>query len=760
MAKIVVTGSDGQVREFDVDREMTLGRHDENDIVVREEKASRRHCRVSPKADRVLLEDLNSSNGTRVNDHKIKAEYLLKHGDTITIGGTKIVFQDESQKVDRTATLPNSAQIGKKHASQSDIFSHHSDVPVTAEVTRAKKKIEVVSAAVEERVPENELEEDGSEEDAEFEQKTVLEPKEKKREMRSPEKLEAVRLKRTAKRNNVGDDGSTVLVKVAAVIIFATTVAVVAIKENEWHLLGKTPVIVVSNGRLDPIGVTTKLVGVSPTTPPLPVVPVIPLPTPIAPPVVAADKTPVTDPAAGQSDAGLQELFTAALAERDRALNSLNYQGAHAVILSFASKHSDGPIGARAKQEWKDTDQVIASALESELNEAKTAANTKKYSTATRYCTRIMSSDPSGKFGSQARDLLQQLDDQSEPRFTELQDQGMAELRAAHLPQAAESFGNALDELSGTKWAAVLSADQIETVMAESLLQQIELVRMKKALSGKEAPLKIPAKKIDGVLTKVSGVNIEVRTANGPILVPIKALDPAEMNKLLDFLELPNRHLEQSYLWLALDRKDAAKAEMERALQDPAQAPAAAALAVAAFELKNLYVWDFSKWQHQSDWDVTSGSWSTQKGRYVLESSDGGDTSLRTAAIGGPFPAKNARISFDFDLDLKDGKPGYAFIFEFGSDEQHTVSAVFTAAGLTLNSTIGTVASAPDPSWKPGTVTHVDISIQGDIFSVNAGGNSPQSLQVKGLSDLQGTITFRARETACTIGTVILRGAE
>jgi hypothetical protein len=332
----------------------------------------------------------------------------------------------------------------------------------------------------------------------------------------------------------------------------------------------------------------------------------------------------------------------------------------------------------------------------------------------------------------------------------------MSEMRAARLEQAGETLGKALDELSGTKWAAVLSADQIVAVMAESLLQQIEMVRLKKAAGGKEAPIKVPAKKIDGVLARVSGINFDIRTSAGPVQTPIKSVDPGEFNKLLEWLELPGRHLQQAYLWLALDRKDAAKAEMERALQDPAQAPAAAKLAGAAFEMKNLHVWDFSKWQHQGDWDVVSGSWSTQKGRYVLESPDGGDTTLKPAAIGGPFPASNARISFDFDLNGM--RSGYAFVFEFGSDEQHTVSAVFSGAGLALNSTLGNLASAPDPMWKLGS-THVDVTIQGDKFTVSTG-KVQQTLQVQGLSSLSGTISFRARETSCTIGTVILRSAD
>lgn len=782
MAKFVVTASDGLTREVDIDHEMTLGRHDGNEIVVKEEKASRRHCRVVPKPGRVMLEDLKSSNGTRVNGHRIKAEYVLKHGDVITIGGTKIVFQDPSQEnLDRTMVLPADGE--EKPPNQSDFFSHESDVSVTADVARAKKKIEVASAAVEEPVELEEAEDDSDEvveeDDADVEEEEEDEeeddlklqdnkPKDKAPQPRpvSAERSETARTKRSVRRAGEEGDGSSSMIKLAAAIVFVATVAVVAIKEKEWHLFGKPPVVVATNHHpdsTDPIRVTDALPDNS-RVPPIPPIPAIPAPpgpvVPPIPPLIPDNTTKVSDPppVAGDSDAKLQEQLTKVLADRDRALASRNFQGAHAVILSFASKHADGAVGNRARQEWKETDQLIASALEAELTEAKKSASEKKYSAATRNCTRIMSSDPSGKFGGQARELLQQLDEQSEPRFTELHDQATAELRAARLQQASETLGKALDELSGTKWATVLSADQIEAVMADNLLQQIEMVRLKKAAGGKEAPIKVASKKIDGVLTKVSGVNFDIRTANGAAQAPIKTVDPGELNKLLDWLELPGRHLQQSYLWLALDRKDAARAEMERALQDPAQAPAAAKLAVVAFEMKNLHVWDFSKWQHQGDWEVISGSWSTQKGRYVLESTDGGDTSLRPAAIGGPFPAKNARISFDFDLNAM--KSGYAFIFEFGTDEQHTVSAVFSATGLTLNSTIGNLASAPDPMWKPGTTTHVDITIKGDNFIVDAGGKAQQTLQVQGLSDLSGTISFRARETSCTVGTVILRSAD
>jgi hypothetical protein len=54
----------------------------------------------------------------------------------------------------------------------------------------------------------------------------------------------------------------------------------------------------------------------------------------------------------------------------------------------------------------------------------------------------------------------------------------------------------------------------------------------------------------------------------------------------------------------------------------------------------------------------------------------------------------------------------------------------------------------------------VDVAVQGETFTVTVRGRPAQSLQVPGLGNLLGTITFRARETQCAITHVILRHAD
>jgi pSer/pThr/pTyr-binding forkhead associated (FHA) protein len=65
--------------------EIILGRVGEVDVMLAEDMVSRRHARVVPQGDHVLIEDLESTNGTFVNGEKIRRT-VLKEGDRILIG--------------------------------------------------------------------------------------------------------------------------------------------------------------------------------------------------------------------------------------------------------------------------------------------------------------------------------------------------------------------------------------------------------------------------------------------------------------------------------------------------------------------------------------------------------------------------------------------------------------------------------------------------------------------------------------------------
>jgi diguanylate cyclase (GGDEF)-like protein len=71
--------------------EITIGRGADNAIVLDMDNVSRMHARVVQKSDGIFLEDLNSTNGTYVNDVEVKFE-RLRNGDLIKIGGAILKF--------------------------------------------------------------------------------------------------------------------------------------------------------------------------------------------------------------------------------------------------------------------------------------------------------------------------------------------------------------------------------------------------------------------------------------------------------------------------------------------------------------------------------------------------------------------------------------------------------------------------------------------------------------------------------------------
>ena len=72
-----------------VTKPLTLGRGTAADVAIADEAVSRSHAAVRVDGDTVVVEDLDSSNGTRVNGHEV-AQARLEDGDLIQIGGTEL----------------------------------------------------------------------------------------------------------------------------------------------------------------------------------------------------------------------------------------------------------------------------------------------------------------------------------------------------------------------------------------------------------------------------------------------------------------------------------------------------------------------------------------------------------------------------------------------------------------------------------------------------------------------------------------------
>lgn len=89
----------GTKQEIDVDSAVTIGRDERNTLGLFKDSAiAQHHADVVREEGRYIIEDKGSSAGTIVNQEKITGRHALEDGDIIDIGGTRIVFNEESRR--------------------------------------------------------------------------------------------------------------------------------------------------------------------------------------------------------------------------------------------------------------------------------------------------------------------------------------------------------------------------------------------------------------------------------------------------------------------------------------------------------------------------------------------------------------------------------------------------------------------------------------------------------------------------------------
>ncbi|WP_244270451.1 FHA domain-containing protein [Proteiniborus ethanoligenes] len=75
-----------------LEKDVSIGRGTQNSIVLRDPYISKNHAKISLDENEFFLEDLNSVNGTLVNDIKVEDVVKLKDGDRIKFGQVEFLF--------------------------------------------------------------------------------------------------------------------------------------------------------------------------------------------------------------------------------------------------------------------------------------------------------------------------------------------------------------------------------------------------------------------------------------------------------------------------------------------------------------------------------------------------------------------------------------------------------------------------------------------------------------------------------------------
>jgi pSer/pThr/pTyr-binding forkhead associated (FHA) protein len=109
MARLVLKFDDRELMEWPlVERPVTIGRAPDNDIHIDNLAVSDHHARIFLDSGALMVEDLNSLNGTFLNNSRVKRE-SLHPGDAVFVGKHVIVIDQEHDVAPTIGTGPKRA---------------------------------------------------------------------------------------------------------------------------------------------------------------------------------------------------------------------------------------------------------------------------------------------------------------------------------------------------------------------------------------------------------------------------------------------------------------------------------------------------------------------------------------------------------------------------------------------------------------------------------------------------------------------------
>ncbi len=146
MARLILMFNKQVVKEYPLMKEsVTIGRNEENTIHINNLAVSGYHARIDAAGNDFILTDLQSTNGTFINDKRV-VSHKLSHGDNIIVGKHVILFVGTGAEagedkpagpktdLDRTMMLDT--------AKQKELLAKQKE---STQVTEASGKIGVIS---------------------------------------------------------------------------------------------------------------------------------------------------------------------------------------------------------------------------------------------------------------------------------------------------------------------------------------------------------------------------------------------------------------------------------------------------------------------------------------------------------------------------------------------------------------------------------------------------------------------------------------
>ena len=113
MARIslyVLDGADRGRKYESIQTPITIGREEGNAVQLNDERISRFHIKIQEDQDMLVLTDLDSTNGTRVNGEQVQLR-ILRFGDIISLGRSVLRYGTRDQIAQRLQELHEAGDI-------------------------------------------------------------------------------------------------------------------------------------------------------------------------------------------------------------------------------------------------------------------------------------------------------------------------------------------------------------------------------------------------------------------------------------------------------------------------------------------------------------------------------------------------------------------------------------------------------------------------------------------------------------------------
>ncbi len=108
----VLDGADRGRVYSDLAPPITIGREEGNAVQLNDDRVSRFHVKIQEDNDKLVLTDLESTNGTKVNGEHIQLR-ILRYGDMIKVGRSVLLFGSPAQIASRLRSNGAHSQTGE-----------------------------------------------------------------------------------------------------------------------------------------------------------------------------------------------------------------------------------------------------------------------------------------------------------------------------------------------------------------------------------------------------------------------------------------------------------------------------------------------------------------------------------------------------------------------------------------------------------------------------------------------------------------------